>query len=116
MVQARRGDDDVTTKDYAFFHSPKFKICFLSMWWVCIAWTAFSLKMVWRDADAFNTSFNVVLFALDQFIITVAVPQIVSEFDALDQGGSGSSPCPGKLCRSIADRLQSSGSTRRESR
>jgi hypothetical protein len=29
-----------------------------------------------------------VLFALDQFIITVAVPQIVSEFDALDKGGS----------------------------
>lgn len=28
---------------------------------------------------------NVVLFALDQFIITVAVPQIVSEFHALSK-------------------------------
>ena len=28
---------------------------------------------------------NVVLFALDQFIITVAVPQIVSDFNSLDK-------------------------------
>jgi hypothetical protein len=40
------------------------------------------------------SSFNVVLFALDQFIITVAVPQIVSEFNALDQGGFQSSLYP----------------------
>lgn len=47
MVQARRGDDTATdrdveaTKDYAFFHSPKFKICFLSMW--CVASMAFEI-------------------------------------------------------------------------
>lgn len=95
-MQARRADDDgmnpnaEATKDYAFFHSPKFKICFLSMW--CVGsmkimnsrWCTYS----WCCADAFGISFNVVLFALDQFIITVVVPQIVSEFDALDKGGS----------------------------
>ncbi|KAK4688498.1 hypothetical protein P7C73_g1604, partial [Tremellales sp. Uapishka_1] len=49
------------SEEYAFFESKKFKIVFVAM---CL---------------------NVMLFALDQFIITVAVPQIVSEFDALDQ-------------------------------
>ena len=33
-----------------------------------------------------NRSLIVVLFALDQFIIVVAVPKIVSEFHALDRG------------------------------
>jgi hypothetical protein len=49
MVQARRGEDDAmspdveATKDYAFFHSPKFKICFLSMW--CVASMEMKLKV-----------------------------------------------------------------------
>ncbi|WWD21042.1 hypothetical protein CI109_105523 [Kwoniella shandongensis] len=49
------------TNDYAFFYTIKFKLCFFSM---CL---------------------NTVLFALDQFIIVVAVPDIVSEFGALDK-------------------------------
>ncbi|WVQ81541.1 hypothetical protein IAT38_003665 [Cryptococcus sp. DSM 104549] len=47
--------------DYSFFHSKRFGICFAAM---CL---------------------NVILFALDQFIITAAVPQIVSQFHSLDK-------------------------------
>ncbi|WVW79063.1 hypothetical protein I302_101026 [Kwoniella bestiolae CBS 10118] len=47
--------------DYSFFHSKKFGICFLAL---CL---------------------NVMIFGLDQFIITVAVPEIVTRFESLDQ-------------------------------
>ncbi|WWC91375.1 uncharacterized protein L201_006318 [Kwoniella dendrophila CBS 6074] len=47
--------------DYSFFHSKKFGICFLAL---CL---------------------NVMIFGSDQFIITVAVPQIVTQFESLDQ-------------------------------
>lgn len=60
--------------EYSFFRTFKFKLCFFSMWYVA----------VW-DRDTYLT-LNVVLFALDQFIIVVAVPQIVSEFHSLDKG------------------------------
>ncbi|WVQ81540.1 hypothetical protein IAT38_003664 [Cryptococcus sp. DSM 104549] len=48
-------------QEYEFFHSKKFGICFAAM---CL---------------------NVVLFGLDQLIITAAVPQIVSQFHALEK-------------------------------
>ncbi|KAL7421215.1 hypothetical protein Q5752_004100 [Cryptotrichosporon argae] len=47
--------------DYSFFHTKKFKLVFLAMF------------------------FNIICFALDQFILTVAVPQIVSQFNSLDK-------------------------------
>ncbi|WVQ64171.1 uncharacterized protein L199_002333 [Kwoniella botswanensis] len=47
--------------DYSFFHTKKFGICFLAL---CL---------------------NVMIFGLDQFIITVAVPEIVTRFESLEQ-------------------------------
>ncbi|RXK37133.1 hypothetical protein M231_05584 [Tremella mesenterica] len=52
---------DTVKADYSFFRTTKFKICFLAM---CI---------------------NVLTFGLDAFIIVVAVPRIVSQFDSLDK-------------------------------
>ncbi|OCF44913.1 hypothetical protein I317_01192 [Kwoniella heveanensis CBS 569] len=60
MPQADMGDN-VAADDYSFFHSRKFGIAFLAM---CL---------------------NVMLFGLDQFILSVAVPQIVSQFNSLHQ-------------------------------
>nr|XP_019009679.1 uncharacterized protein I206_05239 [Kwoniella pini CBS 10737]OCF48460.1 hypothetical protein I206_05239 [Kwoniella pini CBS 10737] len=48
-------------EDYSFYESKKFSICFFAL---CL---------------------NVMIFGLDQFIITVAVPQIVTRFESLDQ-------------------------------
>ncbi|WWC64187.1 uncharacterized protein I303_106795 [Kwoniella dejecticola CBS 10117] len=54
-------DRQVKLEDYSFYGSTKFGICFLAL---CL---------------------NVMIFGLDQFIITVAVPEIVTRFDSLDQ-------------------------------
>ncbi|WVF65704.1 hypothetical protein IAT40_000435 [Kwoniella sp. CBS 6097] len=64
MPPANMGENATEVKkveDYSFFHSKKFGIAFLAM---CL---------------------NVMLFGLDQFIISVAVPQIVTQFDSLHQ-------------------------------
>ncbi|ODN74642.1 hypothetical protein, variant 2 [Cryptococcus amylolentus CBS 6039] len=52
---------DIKANDYEFFHSKKFALCFGAM---CL---------------------NVILFALDQFIITAAVPKIINQFQSLDK-------------------------------